>query len=142
MDKQNLLRAVRDGDFGALLALADMYLEDGQDAMHSKINHVLIRAKILSKWEWDGINQPICPSDRMREKLRTMLDEINELEGGPWVLRYPSCYHWWTDMAEKSLTHYNPNLITWAQIVGHVRQSEPAVEPETNEIPAELPPTE
>jgi hypothetical protein len=115
-DRQTLLAAVRRGDFGALLSLADLWEEDPACGPQAAM-----WAKLVERVRWHVANRDRLRMGVLESMARWFRDwayALNRREGKPWRLPYKPCVHsvavskdyqrawdWCRDMADKLIRH-------------------------------------
>jgi hypothetical protein len=122
-DRQTLLRAVRRGDFRALLALSDLWAEQGDGLADDW-------AKLLDKTRWHLANRDRVKMGVLESMTRWFRDfayMVNRVEDGPWRLppikncvgtfrradfftsraerEYIRAWDWCRDMADSLIRH-------------------------------------
>lgn len=88
-DRQTLLAAVRKGDFGALLSLADLWAEEGDG------QQAAAWSKLVGECRWDVENwkrRRMGVRNSVGLWFRDFAYTVNRLEGKPWHL--PKYYRW------------------------------------------------
>lgn len=121
-DRKNLLRAVRRGDVAALLAVYDLWIEEGADRQVSEYETLLVGIRWSLSEKRATKRRRVSPAENIYRWFRDFVYAINKVErcwrlpSNRWSIRGTPTWEWIRGMSGQLVTVFRERLAAEAAL--------------------------